>query len=71
MIKALMYHDIRDYSNSKYLNRYELKSFMTINQFKDKLKYLKKNYNIISTSDIPNVIGSKDKHAVLTFDDGY
>tara|TARA_R110000765_G_scaffold425960_1_gene540184 strand:+ start:631 stop:1518 length:888 start_codon:yes stop_codon:yes gene_type:complete len=70
MIKALMYHDIRDYSNSKYLNRYELKSFMTINQFKDKLKYLKKNYNIISTSDIPNVIGSKDKHAVLTFDDG-
>ena len=59
MIKALMYHDIRDYSNSRYIERYKLKSFMTVDQFKEQLKYLVNNYNIISTSDIPSIVTGK------------
>ena len=70
MIKAFMFHDIRDYDNTKYIERYKLKSFMTINEFKSKLDYLIEEYNIISASEIPNVKVSNGKHAVLTFDDG-
>ena len=62
-----MFHDVRDYDNSKYINRYKLKSFMTIDDFKSKLNYLIKEYNIISTSEIPNVKNSNGKHAILKF----
>ena len=70
MIKALMYHDIRNYSDSKYIERYKLKSFMTADQFKKQLRYLINNYNIINTSDIPKYLESNEKNAILTFDDG-
>ncbi len=65
-----MFHDIRDYSNTNYIERYKLKSFMTVNQFKEKLEYLIKEYKIISTSEISNYIDSSAKFGVLTFDDG-
>tara|TARA_R110000796_G_scaffold123761_4_gene238182 strand:- start:4940 stop:5818 length:879 start_codon:yes stop_codon:yes gene_type:complete len=66
-----MYHDIRDFSNTDYKSRIELKSFLTVDQFKSQLDYLIKNYRIISTNDLldsDNVCD--DKCAILTFDDG-
>ena len=70
MIKAYMFHDIRDHENTKYIERYKLKSFMTVKEFKNQLEYLIKEYNIISTSEIPNVRTNNNKYAILTFDDG-
>ena len=70
MIKAFMFHDIRNHDDTKYINRYKLKSFMTVDEFKDKLDYLIEEYNIISSSEIPSLKISNGKHAVLTFDDG-
>ena len=66
-----MYHDIRDFSNTDYKSRIELKSFLTVDQFRSQLDYLIKNYRIISTNDLldsDNVCD--DKCAILTFDDG-
>ena len=37
MIKAFMFHDIRDHDNTKYIERYKLKSFMTVKEFKNQL----------------------------------
>lgn len=71
MAKAFMYHDIRDFSNTDYKSRIELKSFLTVDQFRSQLDYLIKNYRIISTNDLldsDNVCD--DKCAILTFDDG-
>lgn len=70
MIKSFMYHDIRDNKNSNFDNRYNLKSFMNINDFKNQLKYLKNNFNIINSSEIQDCLNSKHDHALLTFDDG-
>ena len=70
MIKAFTFHDIRNHDNTKYIERYKLKSFMTIEEFKNKLKYLNKEYNIINSSEISNDKILNGKHAVLTFDDG-
>ena len=70
MVKAFMFHDIRNHDNTKYIERYKLRSFMTVDEFKSKLDYLIEEYNIISASEIPNVKVSNGKHAVLTFDDG-
>ena len=65
-----MFHDIRDLENTKYSERYKLRSFMSFNEFKEKLKYLSKEYNIVNSSEIQSLKTSKSKHAVLTFDDG-
>ncbi len=70
MIKAFMFHDIRDHDNTKYIERYKLKSFMTVKEFKNQLDYLIEEYDIISSSEIPNVKNNNSKHAILTFDDG-
>jgi peptidoglycan/xylan/chitin deacetylase (PgdA/CDA1 family) len=70
MIKAFMYHDIRDNKNPNFENRYNLKSFLNIDLFKNHLKYLKKNFNIIDSNEIQNAITSRHNHALLTFDDG-
>ena len=68
---AFMYHDIRDFNNINYKSRFELKSFLTVDQFKSQLDYLIKNYRIISTMDLLNKDNiSDDKCAILTFDDG-
>ena len=65
-----MYHDIRDHNNTKYLKRYKLKSFITVKEFKNQLEYLTEEFNIISSSEIPNIKNNNSKHAILTFDDG-
>jgi peptidoglycan/xylan/chitin deacetylase (PgdA/CDA1 family) len=43
---------------------------MTVDEFREQIKYISKNYKIISTRDIPNQLELEDKCAVLTFDDG-
>jgi len=68
MISVFMYHDIRD--DKKYPKRYDLKSFLNVNKFKNHLDFIVGNYDVIKTSDIPNVVNEKDNYAVLTFDDG-
>lgn len=65
-----MYHDVRDNKNPNFKNRYNLKSFLNVNDFKNQLKYLKNNFNIITSSEIHEVTNSKFNHALLTFDDG-
>jgi len=67
MISVFMYHDIRD--DKKYPKRYNLKSFLTVNNFKKNLDFITNQYQVIRPSDIPNV--DKDgNYAILTFDDG-
>ena len=71
LIKAFMYHDVRDFSNTSFKSRLEMKSFLTISQFKYQLDYLIKNFTIITTKDISNINNKEDKnYAILTFDDG-
>ena len=43
---------------------------MTFDEFKEKLRCLSKEYNIINSSEIPSLKESSSKHALLTFDDG-
>lgn len=66
-----MYHDVRDFSNTSFKSRMEMKSFLTISQFKYQLDHLVKNYTIISTKDLVNINYKKNTdYAILTFDDG-
>ena len=55
LIKAFMYHDVRDFSNTSFKSRLEMKSFLTISQFKYQLDYLIKNFTIIPTKDLSNI----------------
>ena len=66
-MKTFMYHDIRDYKNTKYPSRLKLKSFLTVDEFREQLKYISKNYQIINPHDITEYIQDS---AILTFDDG-
>lgn len=68
MITSFMYHDIRD--SKEYKKRYDLKSFLNVSDFKKHIKYIKKKYKVIKTSEIIDNLYTKDKLAVLTFDDG-
>ena len=69
MIKAFMYHDIRDVKDTLFKSRITLKSFLRVDQFKSQLSYIKKKYKIISIYDLPNIDDNRD-YAILTFDDG-
>lgn len=65
-----MYHFIRDY---KELNKLHLKG-ITKEIFLKQLIFLKKNFEIISYDDLEDILNkkkSKQKYALLTFDDGY
>ena len=66
-----MYHYVRDISKSKYP---EIKA-LDLNEFKEQILFLKKNYTLIKVDD---VIGAYENNcqlpknaALLTFDDGY
>ena len=65
------YHYVRPIKNSRYPN---LKG-LEIKELKNKIKYLKKKYNIISGNDLIDRIIYKQKlpkrSCLLTFDDGY
>jgi len=71
-MKAFMYHDIRDSGKTYFKTRMKLKSFLSIQQFRNQLKHILENYEVISSSDIERVNFSapQQHYAILTFDDG-
>lgn len=68
-VTSFMFHDIRNNENEKFNNRYKLKPFLTVNEFKKQLDFITANYKVINTSEILYVKDT-EKCAVLTFDDG-
>jgi len=71
-IRAFMFHDVRDFADTNFPNRYKLRSFLTKKQFTHQVGLIKSKYNIIRSTDIHNIDLDEDKndYAVLTFDDG-
>ena len=71
-IRAFMYHDVRDLEDTKFPERYKLKSFLNVKQFENQIDYIKNNYTIIKSSDILDIDLKEEKkdYAILTFDDG-
>lgn len=70
-LTIVMYHYVRNIFNSEYPNIKGLETKL----FEEQVKFLIKNYNIISLDDIFNSISNKSnlpaKSCLLTFDDGY
>ncbi|MDD2493583.1 MAG: polysaccharide deacetylase family protein [Tissierellia bacterium] len=70
-LTVIMYHYVRDLKNSRYPN---IKG-LDVNLFKEQIKFLKKNYNVIRMEDVISAskgVGALPPHAaLLTFDDGY
>ena len=66
-----MYHYVRDVKKSKYPNLNALE----FSEFKNQIKFFKKNFNILNNNDFYEIIKSKKlpkKPSIfLTFDDGY
>ena len=66
-----MYHYVREIKNSKFPN---LKG-LEFEDFKKQINYFIKNFNIISHSDLVEILNTKKipkkKSILLTFDDGY
>ena len=68
MVEFIMYHYVRDLKNSRYPKIKGLDYY----DFLEQIKFLKKEYNIISIEDFINDEYKKNKRTcVLTFDDGY
>jgi hypothetical protein len=67
-----MFHDIRNLENTRYPERYNLKSFLNEEQFKFQVDKIRNKYKIVSSLDIKNIDIKNDNnnYAVLTFDDG-
>lgn len=70
-VSFITYHYIRDHLNS----RFPTIKALDISGFKDQLKYISINYNIISMEDVIDAFSGIDcipeRAALLTFDDGY
>jgi len=71
-VRAFMYHDVRDLADTEFPDRYNLRSFLTKNEFKKQIDIIKSRYVIIKSTDIHTIDLNNDKtdYAVLTFDDG-
>jgi peptidoglycan/xylan/chitin deacetylase (PgdA/CDA1 family) len=68
MVEFIMYHYVRDLKNSRFP---KIKG-LDYSHFVDQLKFLKKEYNILSIDEfINNDYNINKKNCVLTFDDGY
>ena len=68
MIRAFMYHDIRDPRQSPFPRRLTLRSFVSPAQFKCQLKFITENYIVIDPRYLKEDL--KEDCAILTFDDG-
>ena len=68
MIKAFMYHDIRNPKESFFPRRLTLRSFVSPLQFKRQLKFITENYRVIEPQCLKENL--KEDCAILTFDDG-
>lgn len=70
-LTVVMYHYVRDLKNSKYKNIRGLDTSLFIEQ----IKYIKRNYNVITMNDLFEFYENKTKlpkkALLLTFDDGY
>lgn len=72
-LRTFMYHDVRDNKDTKFPDRYNLKSFLNLEEFEFQLKHISENYDIVSPEDIKFINFSHDtghRFAILTFDDG-
>jgi len=71
-IRAFMFHDIRDFEDTNFPDRYKLRSFLTKRQFIHQIDLIKSRYHIIKSTDVHNINLNEDRndYAVLTFDDG-
>lgn len=72
-LRTFMYHDVRDAKDTKFPERYNLKSFLNLEQFDKQVKFIAENYDIISPHDYKFINFNEDddhKFAILTFDDG-
>ena len=67
----VMYHYVRDLKHSRYP---EIKG-LDFELFKNQIRYLKGNFNIVTMEDVIESINTRrdlpDKSVLLTFDDGY
>jgi peptidoglycan/xylan/chitin deacetylase (PgdA/CDA1 family) len=71
MIKTFNFHDVRDNKNPKFQSRYELRSFLTNEEFKENLNQILRKFSIIKTRDLAEIESIPMRpHAILTFDDG-
>lgn len=72
-LTVVMYHYIKDFKNSRFPN---LKG-LDIEQFREQIDFLQKNFNIITMEEVlreiknKNYFGLPENAALLTFDDGY
>ncbi|MGO9571942.1 MAG: polysaccharide deacetylase family protein, partial [Desulfomonilaceae bacterium] len=70
-ITAIMYHYVRDLSQSKYP---EIKG-LTVDDFRNQLAYIIKHYHVVTAEEVINALDSTQdlpsNAALLTFDDGY
>ena len=72
-VSIFMYHDIRDVNpNDRFFNRYQNRSFVNVQQFKNQLSYMKDRFQFISPFHIKSALQDKSSthYAVMTFDDG-
>jgi peptidoglycan/xylan/chitin deacetylase (PgdA/CDA1 family) len=71
LVSIVMYHYVRELKHSRFP---EIKG-LSIEEFKNQIRYIKKHYNIISADDIMDAVdlGSDlpPRALLLTFDDGY
>ena len=71
-IFVFMYHDIRDLHQTKFKERYKMKSFLRNTEFVRQIEYIEKQFQIISTDELlqPDQLNNNRAYAVITFDDG-
>lgn len=71
LVTIVMYHFIRDMARSRYP---EIKG-LTIEEFKNQIRYMQNFYNIITMEELIDAIDANEKNPqnslLLTFDDGY
>ncbi len=69
-----MYHDVRDLHHTNHPRRYELKSFLRVEEFEAQLDYIQRFYTVVSVAQILAMYrGAAELPSnalVMTFDDG-
>lgn len=69
-LSTFMYHDIREVTLEYFPKRYELKSFITPDNFRKQILHIKRNYSIISPLEMDDVDLDSGTYAIISFDDG-
>lgn len=70
--KFYMIHDIRNYQNDIYKNRYKFDYFLTEDVFEKKIKDILNNSDIITINEYLKIKDEEhnSNFSILTFDDG-